>query len=458
MSNEDRYFITKVCSPLLWQIWFAELLQAYEISNKKTFGESVETLRNIDFKGELPLQSPQDMERVACLHWLCVTNSSVNGKALEFNASEFLDLFELSLSLNTLEKLAVLAALVDGVSNYQWSMLYDIFIEERNKFQKLAVEYSQDIITLLLQQFGGRTKLLVKAYQIYFGDMEQADRKMIGAIEIRNEQDRHLVGIRLAKTKNQKAHALGNYARFLKNQKQDYPQAEEMYQRAIKADPKHANNLGNYANFLFVSNQKSRAIQFLEKAENQPDLVPDLKLELAFYRYAHCLPYDQAPVKKQLQLGARSIGWDLNANIERAGQDQHPCLQLLASIAEVIRGEENIDSLEQYSEWKKTMTELKIRIPQKQPELETAIKQFIQAEFTQNINFQHKPTSEAECKEAGSLDLVWQVLTVIAIIDGVINFSQRAQRLERVKELWKAIQHAGKPVYVTIKNKTVNLY
>ena len=35
----------------------------------------------------------------------------------------------------------------------------------------------------------------------------------------------------------------------------DYDKAEEYYQRAIEADPKHANNLGNYATFLWKHRQ-----------------------------------------------------------------------------------------------------------------------------------------------------------------------------------------------------------
>ena len=46
------------------------------------------------------------------------------------------------------------------------------------------------------------------------------------------------------------ANILGNYANFLCDQRKDYDKAEEYYQRAVEADPKHANILGNYANFL----------------------------------------------------------------------------------------------------------------------------------------------------------------------------------------------------------------
>ncbi len=43
---------------------------------------------------------------------------------------------------------------------------------------------------------------------------------------------------------------LGNYANFLWNIRKDHAAAEAFYKRALKADPKHANNLGNYAIFL----------------------------------------------------------------------------------------------------------------------------------------------------------------------------------------------------------------
>ena len=43
---------------------------------------------------------------------------------------------------------------------------------------------------------------------------------------------------------------LGNYAVFLKNILKDYDRAQELYERALKADPNHASILGNYAIFL----------------------------------------------------------------------------------------------------------------------------------------------------------------------------------------------------------------
>nr|CAA6830590.1 MAG: Unknown protein [uncultured Thiotrichaceae bacterium] len=103
------------------------------------------------------------------------------------------------------------------------------------------------------------------------------------------------------------------------------------------------------------------------------------------------------------------------------------------------------------------MTELQIRIPQNQPELETAIQQFLQDEFQQNSEFATETNPEITHK-GGDPSLIWQILTVIATIDGVINLAQRAQRLERVQKLLAAIQRAGQPVYIKIKGKTHDLY
>ena len=67
------------------------------------------------------------------------------------------------------------------------------------------------------------------------------------------------------------ANNLGNYADFLELEtvRRDYDRAEAMYERAIKADPNHANNLGNYANFLKnVRHDYDRAQDMFERAIN----------------------------------------------------------------------------------------------------------------------------------------------------------------------------------------------
>ena len=56
------------------------------------------------------------------------------------------------------------------------------------------------------------------------------------------------------------------------------------------------------------------------------------------------------------------------------------------------------------------------------------------------------------------MEALWQVVQIIGMIEGTLQFAERAQRLERVKKLQAAIQRAGTPVYLRIKNQTVNLY
>ncbi|MBO1032378.1 tetratricopeptide repeat protein, partial [Tessaracoccus sp. SD287] len=60
---------------------------------------------------------------------------------------------------------------------------------------------------------------------------------------------------------------LGNYAIFLTDVRGDHDQAEQMYQRALAANPTHANNLGSYAIFLTdVRGDHDQAEQMYQRA------------------------------------------------------------------------------------------------------------------------------------------------------------------------------------------------
>ena len=124
-----------------------------------------------------------------------------------------------------------------------------------------------------------------------------------------------------------------------------------MYERAIEANPKYANNLGNYAKLLFVMSDYNKGIELLEKAESDKELHSDLAVELAFYRYAHVSPYDLKPLKKLLLNGDRSIDWDLSNNVEKAMEDKHPDSDMIATIANVISGKEPIETLNKFLKW-----------------------------------------------------------------------------------------------------------
>lgn len=102
--------------------------------------------------------------------------------------------------------------------------------------------------------------------------------------------------------------------------------------------------------------------------------------------------------------------------------------------------------------------DLQIHIPQNQPKLETVILQFIEDEFQQSVTFQAESARATPLKDSGVIDALWQVVQIIVVIEGTLQFAERARRLERVKKLQAAIQAAGKPVYLRIKNQTINLY
>lgn len=203
LSKEDRHFISKICSPLLWHIWFADFLQKYNVPYTESFGESIKIIFDTHFPsqytGEMPLQSHQEQERLACLKRLCIWNSLTDWDKLGFNASEFIDLFELSLSLHTFEKLRVTAAAVDGLSSFQWDGLFKTFGEERDKFKEFAKTNPQGMVRWLLKRFGGNLQLFIKGYQIYLGKLSDDDIKRIESIKIQNEEDLHLAGIQLMK-------------------------------------------------------------------------------------------------------------------------------------------------------------------------------------------------------------------------------------------------------------------
>jgi len=63
------------------------------------------------------------------------------------------------------------------------------------------------------------------------------------------------------------ANSLGNYANLLADVRHDYDRAQNMYERAITADPNHANSLGNYANFMWaIRHDYNQAEAMFERA------------------------------------------------------------------------------------------------------------------------------------------------------------------------------------------------
>ena len=147
------------------------------------------------------------------------------------------------------------------------------------------------------------------------------------------------------------ANNLGNFANFMTDIRGQNDEAEDLYRRAIEADPKHANTLGNFAQFLLARGTTTEGIRSLEAAERFCDGRDDLRVELAFYRYAHVKGSSLAPLRALVMAGARSAGWDLSITIARAIEDGHPEPDLLRDLASVISDGADASCLARHPAW-----------------------------------------------------------------------------------------------------------
>ncbi len=153
------------------------------------------------------------------------------------------------------------------------------------------------------------------------------------------------------------ASILGNYAILLNDVRKDYDRVEEYYRRALIADPDHANNLGNYAGFLLARGRSDQGLQMLDEVFRLPDasVSSSLAVETRFYAFAHRLDEGRTEafqnLKRVLEAGARSPGWNLEDNIARAREDEHPDIEWLEKLAAVITENADIAILDEWPAW-----------------------------------------------------------------------------------------------------------
>ncbi len=138
-----------------------------------------------------------------------------------------------------------------------------------------------------------------------------------------------------------RADILGAYATFLSNIRKDYENAENIFKRAIALDLNHANNILNYSGILLAVGRQTDGLSLLERALDVPESSLSYRAECWFYALAHCAPARRSEALAQLKKlivseGARSPGWDLTRNVERALSDGHPDAMWLALLADVI--------------------------------------------------------------------------------------------------------------------------
>ena len=116
--------------------------------------------------------------------------------------------------------------------------------------------------------------------------------------------------------------------------------AEKHHLKALSIAPEHAITNGNYASFLLITNRVNEATTYLEKAfilnNNEKH---DLLVELWFYKYAHyleSLDESEKAIELLLKEGVRSIGWNLDKNVEVAIENRHPNPEKLKELSDRI--------------------------------------------------------------------------------------------------------------------------
>ena len=150
------------------------------------------------------------------------------------------------------------------------------------------------------------------------------------------------------------ANCLGNFANFLERVRKDFDAAETYYRKALDADPGDANHLGNFARLLLVQNRWDEGCEYLERAFAAAPNQKMVLCELHFYAYAHGKgrwPNALSLLKELLTSGARSPGWDLQANVQRARDSGHPEPELLAALADVLADAAPLATLEAFQAW-----------------------------------------------------------------------------------------------------------
>ncbi|MFT5326856.1 MAG: Tfp pilus assembly protein PilF, partial [Planctomycetaceae bacterium] len=105
------------------------------------------------------------------------------------------------------------------------------------------------------------------------------------------------------------ANNLGDFANFLTEDRRDVDRAEDFYKRAIEADPTHANNLGNYANFLAIQRKDlDGAGEFYKRSIEADPHNPHNPHRLCIY--AVFLAYEQEDLGEAEEFYKRAIETD----------------------------------------------------------------------------------------------------------------------------------------------------
>ena len=148
--------------------------------------------------------------------------------------------------------------------------------------------------------------------------------------------------------------SFGLYAIFLTDVRHDHDRAQAMYERAIDADPNHANNLGNYSQLLFATGRDKTAIALVTRAlplagtDEKP-----LVAECRFYLFAHSPEHRRESgenLRDLLAAGVTTGSWSFEPNLERLRREKDPRYDLVRDVADALSSGDT-QTLESRGEW-----------------------------------------------------------------------------------------------------------
>lgn len=131
-----------------------------------------------------------------------------------------------------------------------------------------------------------------------------------------------------------------NYAYFLSQNSRSLDLAGKLFAELIDGESINSNVFGNYAWYLIINkNNIDGAMKYIDKAFALNPYKNDTMAELYFYRYVHYPNYiDEAEkeLEKLVDKGVKDIGFNFEAHIILAKENNHPRIQKLEALSKKL--------------------------------------------------------------------------------------------------------------------------
>jgi Flp pilus assembly protein TadD len=135
----------------------------------------------------------------------------------------------------------------------------------------------------------------------------------------------------------------------------DRQECKELYGEALRIDPRNAMAQMNLAQLLFLEGRDKEALLLVDRClAGSPE--GSIAVEGWLWRFLYGWGHRGdalSSVRRLVESGARSPGWDYSPNLERARQTGFSELALAEAIANVLRGDAEAASLETFESWRR---------------------------------------------------------------------------------------------------------